>query len=342
MAKKTRFRIVILIFLVLAIAGGGGYWWRHRNIISTDNAYLGADIITISAEIDGRIESVAVDDNAPVQQGDILVRLDDAIWIARRDAAKAVLAAAESDILAQDSKIAAQLARIDQSHAEKSARTAMNSMARDEQQRTARLKREGYAPTAKLDTANSIVAQSSAEVLAAGALETLSEKELASLKQQRETLMAKRDQAKADLIRAETDLLHTVIRAPFDGYVGNRTAATGQWARAGMGLMRIVPAKESYLIANFKENQIGRLRPGDKAEIRLDAWPKDRIEGEVTAISPAAGSVYSLLPPENATGNFTRIVQRVPVRIRLPKDPEWVARYRPGLSARVDVTVSQK
>ena len=154
---------------------------------------------------------------------------------------------------------------------------------------------------------------------------------------QMEKLQRELAQAQATLDVAQNDLDNTVIKAPVDGVVGNKGVQTGQYVKVGTQLMAVVPLPQVYIVANFKETQLENMRPGQPVEISIDAYPNHKLIGTVESFAPASGAVFSLLPPENATGNFTKVVQRVPIRIAVPKENALAGLLRPGLSVEVSV-----
>ncbi len=333
-------KIILASFVgLLAIASlyAGGRWAMHgRFLQETDNAYVKADAVTISAKLANRVARVAVGENAYVRAGDPLVYLDDADYVAARKQAEAEVAARRAAFEAIRQQIALSDANIaDAAAAVKSAEATLTLQQLD-RKRTVELTDQNIAARHTLDQANAGVKNWSGKLESAAA-------SLNAAKAAAQITLAQTDEAKAALEKAlalaETARLHeqnTVIRAPRDGVVGNLAAREGQFVTPGQRLMSLVPQQDLYVIANFKETQIRRIKPGARVKLELDAYPGEEVIGEVENFSPASGSEFSLLPPENATGNFVKIVQRIPVRIRIVEVPEGVT-ILPGLSVTASV-----
>ena len=318
--KKYILRGLIGIFAIAALGLGVEWyvWGRYR--VTTDDAFIGADFSILTARVAGTVQSVELPENAAVNQGDILVKLDDADFRLSLDAANqrletqgAAIARIHEQELAQQANIAA----------------AQAELVRDEAAftRASTLNKSDFASTRALDDARAARdgAKAALEAAKAG---------LNVLKAQAREAQAQLKQLQTAQEMAARDLSFTQIAAPFDGVIGNRTVEAGQYVQPGTRLLALVPLKAVYVDANFKETQIAKIKPGQKATIAVDAFGMD-LEGEVASIAPASGAIFSMLPPENATGNFTKIVQRVPVRIRIT-DAKGLS-LRPGLSVIVTV-----
>ncbi len=340
---RSRLLRLLLLFLVgmLTICSGAEFawhWWSvGRFLEATNDAYVHSDISTVSAKVEGYIREVVVQDNDPVRRGDIIAVIDDRDFSERVVQALSRLQAQRAVVAGINARIARQEAVIEQAGAALEGVEAVQRKARAELVRYQALARQDIVSRQKLEAAQAEAAQAEAAVQKARAVLTGERRSIAPLE-------AERDQGEAVLAEAEAahelsriDLANTVVRAPIDGVVGNRAAQVGQLARPGVALLAIVPARNVYVIANFKETQIARMRPGQTAEIEADAWPGRRIEGKVQSFAPATGSLFSLLPPENAAGNFTKVVQRLPTKIAVPVGDPSIALLRPGLSVTVSV-----
>ena len=322
---------------VLALLGGawaGWNWWADwRFLQSTDDAYVLADIASISAKVQGYVRTLPVENNQPVKAGDVLAVLDDADYLARVDQAAAAVEAQQAALVSNDARLVAERAVIERNRAGVVYSEADLHRAVLELERTRTLTAETWATRQRLEVATADRAKAEAALAGARAAVASESDQLAVLESQRHEIEAALKQAQAQLALARDDLAHTVIRAPLDGVVGNRTAQIGVLAKPGMQLMAVVPLGSIYVDANFKETQLRNMKVGQVARVAVDAFPDLDLVGRVGSIAPASGSRFSLLPPENATGNFTKIVQRVPVRILLPSAPG----LRPGLSVAVTV-----
>lgn len=333
-------RAILSVVLLVAVAGGGflGYrWWTEgRFVESTDNAYVHADITVVSPRVAGYVRDVRAVDNASVRAGDVLMTIDDRDFAARVREAEAALAAQRAAVATAESQRALQEPTIARAAAALTSADAEKRRADSELARTRSLARDDYASRQRLDTAQADQAKADAGVAQAQATLEAERSRTAVLDAQVAQARAAVDQAAAVLATARIDLENTVVRAPVDGIVGNRAVQTGQYVRPGQQALSVVPLDRVYVVANFKETQIRGLKPGQTAEIEVDAYGT-RVTGTIESLSPASGAQFSLLPPENATGNFTKVVQRVPVRVAVPADGPLAGRMRPGLSVVVSV-----
>ncbi|HWD57709.1 MAG TPA: HlyD family secretion protein [Stellaceae bacterium] len=333
-------RLIVLVVVLVAVAGvfGGWQWWHvWRFQQSTDDAYVQSDISLISPKIEGYIKEVRVDDNQHVKAGDVLFVIDDSDFAAKVAAAQAAVAAAIASVATFETRHDHQLAMINQAAAMVDSANAELNRADLDQKRYVALVTSEVATKQRFETAAADATKASANLLRAKAALEAEKQQLAVLDAQKREEQAKREQARAAQRLAQNDLDNTVIRAPVDGVVGNRAGQVGQYVKAGTQLMSLVPLPRVYITANFKETQLTLMRPGQVAQVSVDAYPDQVIEGRVESFAPASGAEFSLLPPDNATGNFTKIVQRVPVRIALPSDGPLAALLRPGLSVVVNV-----
>lgn len=328
---------VVVGLLAVSAAGAGAYWWLEmRHIESTDDAYLHSNITPVASKIAGYVATVAVTDNQTVQSGDILARIEDTELRAKAEEARAAVEARRSALGNLDSRTAWQKTVIAQVEAEAGAAGAELERARRELDRLKPLAERDYASRQRLDTAQADMSKAEAGIARARARIATERAQLIVLDSERQQANALLRQAEAALKVAVTALDDTVIRAPLNGVVGNRSVQVGQYVRPGLQLMAIVPLQDVWVEANFKETQLARMRRGQAVEVRLDAYPGLVLEGHIDSLAPASGAKFSLLPPENATGNFTKVVQRVPVKITLPAEAAQVP-LRPGLSAVVAI-----
>ncbi|MCJ8055585.1 HlyD family secretion protein [Shinella curvata] len=334
-----RFMLPVVGLALLSAAGWYGYqWWTHgRFMISTDDAYIEGDIASISPKVSGYVAAVNVVANQAVKAGDPLVTLDDGDYVLAREQAEAQIATQKLALHRIDAQIDGAKASLAQAEAQKTAYQAALSGAQVAERRAKELAAKEVGTTASLDSATVALDQAKANLVGADANIVSAKASIAVLQAQRaesdsgiRTLELARD-------KAVRDLGFTVLKAPYDGVVGNISVQVGDLVSAGGRLAALVPVKDLYIEANFKETQIAHLVPGSKVHLHVDAYEDDDILGTVESIAPASGSVFSLLPAENATGNFTKVTQRVPVRIALPKDVLDTGKLRAGLSVVVDV-----
>ena len=340
-APKKR-RSFVLPVVVLALLGGAGWygydWWTNgRFLVSTDDAYIEGDIATISPKVTGYVAKVNVVANQEVKAGEVLATLDNGDYQNALDQANAQIETEQLSLSRIDAQIEGAKASLVQAQAQKTALEATVRGAEIKQKRQSDLQAKSVGTAADLDTANIALDQAKANLVGGDANIKSAEANITILEAQRKeaegsvrTLELQRD-------KAARDLSFTVLKAPYDGVVGNRSVQEGDLVSPGQRLMALVPTRQLYIDANFKETQIQHLVPGSKVNVHVDAYDDHAIVGTVESISPASGSVFSLLPPENATGNFTKIIQRVPVRIALPQDALDTGRLRAGLSVVVDV-----
>ncbi len=335
--KRGGRRRLILLAAVIVIVGGGavyGYdWWANgRFMVSTDDAYVGADTAVIAPKIAGYVNSVPVANNVRVTAGTPLLLIDDADYRVALQQAEAQVAAQQATIERIGQQIAAGTAQVNQAAAELASAQALATNARTTSDRATALAGKAVGTEKAADDATAALLQANAGVDASRAGVNTAEANAAVLVAQKTEAERVLDQYKLLVAKAQLDLDHTIVRAPFDGVVGNRAAEQGEYVQPGERLMALVPLQDVYIDANFKETQLGDLRPGQTAKISVDAYPDRDIEGTVLSVAPASGSVFSLLPPDNATGNFTKVVQRVPVRIRVPADVAAEDLIKPGMS----------
>jgi membrane fusion protein (multidrug efflux system) len=331
--------LLLLLPLVLAAGVYGGWnWWRvWRFEQSTDDAYIQSDTTIISPTIEGTLKEVRVADNQRVAAGQVLFVIDDEDEINRLRRAEAVVEAEVATLATFDSRVTLQKTIIEQAVAAQAMAETDAARTQTDLTRYTALLSSAVASRQQFDTAEADAHKATAGVARARAALAAEQNQLAVYEAQKTEQKARRAQARAALALARTQLEDTIIRAPVAGVVGNRAGQVGQYVKPGMQLLSLVPLPNVYVTANFKETQLTRMRPGQRVEISVDAYPDHAIVGHIESFAPASGAQFSLLPPDNATGNFTKIVQRVPVRIELPADGPLAALLRPGLSVTVTV-----
>lgn len=345
--KARRPAAIGAIALCLLAAGGAGirWWTAGRFMVSTDNAYVRADIATISPRVTGYIVNVGVRDNQRVAKGDVLATLDDRDYRMRVARAEGAVAAAKAALDAQYAAIAnldaqgeRQRSVIAATTADVQARQADHRQATLEYRRERALEHQQASDARHLEAADASATRTEAAVQAARATAEASRAYAKVLATERQRSAAALDEARGALLQAEAglalanlDLEHTVIRAPMGGTIGQRAARVGAYVGPGSPLMAIVP-NEVYVIANYKEVQLGGVAPGQRVEVEVDALGGGVLKGRVESFAPASGAQFALLPPDNATGNFTKIVQRIPVRIAVDADQPTLSSLRPGMS----------
>jgi membrane fusion protein, multidrug efflux system len=336
----VRSKVWIAVALRVLAAGGvgGWYWWevlRFRQ--STDDAYIQSDVTVISPKVEGYIKKVKVADNQAVAEGAILFVIDDRDFKAKVAQAEAAVATAEATIGTYESRLKLQQAMIEQAAAMLKSAEADLARAEQDYKRYSTLMTSDFASRQRFEQAQADARKADATVAKNRAAFAAEQSQLAVLQAQQREDEARVQQARANLRLAQNDLDNTVIRAPISGIAGNRAGQVGQYVKPGTQLLSLVPLPQVYVTANFKETQLTRMRPGQLAEVSIDAYPDAPLQGHIESFAPASGAQFSLLPPDNATGNFTKIVQRVPVRIALPASGPLAGLLRPGLSVTVTV-----
>ena len=331
--------IVAVGSCVLVIAGYFAYsWWTvGRFMISTDDAYVGARAATLSPKIPGYILSVHVTDNATVKAGDLLAEIDRGDYELAVTAARDQCDTQRAVIVRIGKQLIAQNSAVDQARAQAQSAKAASVKAAVDLKRQQDLAERKINSVAALDQAVATNDQAKAAVAAAEASIASAIANVGVLEAQQGEAASLLKQYETALEKALRDLSFTEIRAPFDGVVGNRAIQVGDYVQPAQRLASLVPLQAVYIDANFKETQLSRIKSGQRVKVTVDAQPDTVIEGQVVSVAPASGSVFSLLPPDNATGNFTKVVQRVPVRIALPASTESQTILRSGMSVVVSV-----
>jgi membrane fusion protein (multidrug efflux system) len=335
--KKFNFRKLLMAGAAVAVLAGAAwygfdYWTVGRYLVSTDDAYVKADNTTVAPKVSGYLHEVLVGDNEHVRAGQVLARIDQRDFNVALDQARADVAAAHAAILSKQAQLGVQLAVIDAARATVDVDKAAVTFAAQENKRYTDLASTGFGSVQNAQQAQARNAGAEAAI----ARDTAN---LASAVKQVDLLKAEIVQTNAALARAqalqsqaELNLEYTSIVAPIDGVVGNRSLRVGQFVQAGTQLMSVVPAAGAYVVANFKETQLTDVRKGQAVEIAVDTFPGQIVHGHVDSIAPASGQEFALLPPDNATGNFTKVVQRIPVKIALELDEGSAVELRPGMS----------
>jgi membrane fusion protein (multidrug efflux system) len=332
---------VIGAVAALAVLGFGGNWLLNgRFEIKTDNAFVRADITRVTPKVQGYVTSVQVKDNQPVKAGDLLISLETADFQARVAEAKAALAQAEADAAQARARIAAQRDTLAEARAAREAADASADWAGSDARRMAELADKGWAAKARVEQLEAAERTAKAQLDQANASVTSQRSQLTSVEAGALSADAKVEAAKAKLLAAELDLGRTEIRAPVDGIVANKNVIEGQLLSPNQVALAIVTSSEAYVVANFKETQVAQMKPGQCVNLHLDAYPSLKVKGKVESLAPATGATFSLVPQDTATGNFTKIVQRVPVRIALDQEALSTGLLRSGLA--VVATVSTK
>jgi membrane fusion protein, multidrug efflux system len=323
--------IATLIFVVLALTRWDA-WTGNASVQTTNDAYVRAQTTRLSSRVAGEVLTVAVDDFQHVKAGELLIQIDPADYEAQVAQAEAAVAAAQATLDNLDNQVELQYATIAQAEAQRASAEARQVEAGQEQQRQESLTKTEAGTRQKLEQAIADYAKAQADVKASRAV-------IAAQRHQLEVLAGNKKQRHADLLGAQAMLAaarlrlgYTKIVAPFDGVIGERLVQPGDYVNIGSNLINVVPLPNVYIIANYKETQLTHVKPGQRVDITVDTFPHQTLRGRVERISPASGSQFALLPPDNATGNFTKVVQRIPVRIALDKDQPLLEKLLPGMS----------
>ncbi|WP_226575661.1 HlyD family secretion protein [Acuticoccus sediminis] len=339
--RRSRKRSILFVILAVAASAGGylGYdWWTvGRFELSTDDAYLAADMSILAAKVSGYVTSVEVTDNQAVRQGDVIARIDDVDYRLAVRAAQDRITVQKAAIERMGVQIDAARTSIDEADANVASAEAELTLTDAELDRKSKLMKTDYASRQSLDIARADHEKAVAALAASKAAKAAAEANVSVLEAERTEAEASLSSLQTALAQAERDLSFTVVRAPIDGVIGNKAVEVGELVQSGTRLAAVVPLASVYVDANFKETQLEDMEVGQTAEVTVDAFPGRVFEGQVESISPASGALFSLLPPENATGNFTKIVQRLPVRVALSHEVLDGGALRPGMSAVVTV-----
>ncbi|CAH1666299.1 HlyD family secretion protein [Hyphomicrobiales bacterium] len=336
-ARRRRLRPLLFAGVAIAaLAGAADFGWRYwttgRFTVATDNAYVKADSTTIAPKISGYIAAVLVGDNETVRAGQVLARVDDRDFKVGLAQAGAQVEAARANIATRKAALAAQFSVIDAARATLEADKADETFAEQNNDRYAQLAKSGYGSIQNAQLATSRIGIARAAVARDTAALASAVRQLDVIKAELAQAQAALDGAKAAQDQAALSLSYTALVAPVDRVVGNRSLRVGQYVQAGTQLMAVVPTGAAYIVANYKETQLTEVRAGQKVMIEVDTYPGQVFRGRVDSLSPASGQEFALLPPDNATGNFTKVVQRIPVTIVLDRQGPLPVVLRPGMS----------
>ncbi len=330
-------------FAVFCLAAAGWLWvtdWRF--VETTNNAYVQGEITAIRPKVSGYVKDLYVTDNQQVRKGDPLLRIEDAEVRQQIAGVEADLKRYQAEMVALTQRKKLQELAIEQADAEVAIAQAEQDRAKAELARSQRLAKAGN--TSKQAHEINVAAHSQAigAVARAAAQLEAAKLEVSVLDAEEQKLTALIQKTRADLAILNIRLDDTFLKAPIDGVVGNRSVRAGQLVEPGRFLMAIVPLDKVWVDANFKETQLTHVEVGQEAEIRIDTFPNQPIKGVVASVAPASGAEFSILPPQNATGNFTKIVQRIPVKIAIDEDDPMIGRLRPGMSSVVSIDTKSK
>jgi len=331
----------LALLATVGVADFGRYWWTTgRFIESTDDAYVGGNVTVLAPHVAGFVAQILVTDNQYVKAGDLLVTLDDRDYRAKLARAQATVDREKATLANLHAQYEWQQSAISQAEANLASSNAAAVFAQQEATRYRALAATTYGSVQNDQKADAAARQAQANVAAAEANLAAARQKLAILNTQIAEAEAGVAQAEADLTTARLDVGYTEIRSPIDGYVGDRSAQVGAYVTTGTNLLSIVPAHGLWVDANFKEDQLAQMRAGQTVGIVADVLPGRSYTGHVVSLAPATGSVFAVIPPENATGNFTKIVQRVPVRIAIDEEGGGqLGVLRPGLSVTASVDI---
>jgi membrane fusion protein (multidrug efflux system) len=332
--------LAALLFIGLATLRWDA-WVGESDLQTTNDAYVRAETTRLASRVAGEVRTVAMKDFQRVKSGDLLIEIDPADYEAQVAQADAGVVGAKAALDNLDNQVELQYATIAQAEAQRVSALAREVEARQEQERQQSLTQTEAGTRQKLEQAVADYAKAQADVRASQAV-------IAAQRHQLEVLAGTKKQRTADLLGAQATLAaaklrlgYTKIVAPFDGVVGERQVQPGDYVNIGSSLINIVPLPNVYVIANYKETQLTRVKPGQPVEVTIDTFPDQTLRGQVERVSPASGSQFALLPPDNATGNFTKVVQRIPVRIVLDKGQPLLERLLPGMSAVTRIRVDE-
>jgi len=323
---------------VVLVAGGAAYYWASaRFMVSTDDAYVQADSTTVAARVSGYVSAVMIEDHQPVKAGQVLALIDERDFRAALDQARADVRADQAAVDDLQAQLAEQATLIARAHAGVAASQAALELANLNRVRYQKMAGIGFGSQQQSQEADAHAQERSADLAGDRAALSSARDQVQVLQAKLAQAQALRDRSQAVEHRAALELGYTTIVAPIDGVVAARTVRLGQYVQAGTQLTALVPLREVYIMANFKETQLTHVRAGERVRVRVDAFPNVALHACVDSIAPASGLEFSLLPPDNATGNFTKIVQRVPVKIRLDSNQPLNGQLRPGTSVETSI-----
>ena len=339
---RHRLRRLGLLGAALATLSGGAWashdWWTvGRYVETTDDAYVGGNVTAIAPHVSGFVAQILAADNERVRSGQVLVRLDPRDFQTALDHAAAVVAARTTEVEGLRARYTLQQSTIRQYEADRVAKAARATFTAQDAERYRNLAQTSAVSRQEAQQSSTLDQEARAAVSSSAAGLEAARQQLKVLEAQIAAARAAEAQARSDLQTARLDLGYTEIRAPIDGYVSNRAAQVGAYVKQGAYLVSVIPAAGLWVDANFKEDQLARIRPGQTATVRTDVLPHQPFHGRVLSVAHGTGAVFSVIPPENATGNFTKIVQRVPVRIAVDPQDAGLEVLRPGLSITASV-----
>ncbi|PIS99388.1 hemolysin D [Bradyrhizobium nitroreducens] len=340
MVRRAALVLALLAGTATVAYYGHDYWTNGRYLETTDDAYVKADSTIVAPKVSGYIAKVLVGDNEKVRAGQLLAKIDDRDFRAALEQARADVAAGEASVRNIDAQLELQQPIIEQSTADVAAADANLKFAQEERARYDDLMKSGSGTIQRAQQTDAALRASSAQLQHAKSGLVAAQRKVDVLTTQRAQAAAQLERARAVAQQAALNLSYTEITAPVDGTVGARALRVGQYVQAGTQLMAVVPLDAVYVVANFKETQLTHVRPGQPVELHVDSFRSKTLRGHVDSLSPASGLEFALLPPDNATGNFTKIVQRVPVKIVLD-DHSLIGLLRPGMSAVPTVDTKQ-
>lgn len=340
MVRRAALALAFLAGTAAIVHYGHDYWVNGRYLETTDDAYVKADSTIVAPKVSGYIAKVLVSDNEKVTAGHLLAKIDDRDFKAALDQARADVAAAEASVRNLDAQLELQQPIIEQSTADVAAADANLKFAQEERARYDDLMKSGSGTIQRAQQTDAALRASNAQLQHARSGLVAAQRKIDVLTTQRAQATAQLEHARAVAEQATLNLSYTEITAPVDGTVGARSLRVGQFVQAGTQLMAVVPLDAVYVVANFKETQLTHVRAGQPVELHVDSFRNQTLRGHVDSLSPASGLEFALLPPDNATGNFTKIVQRVPVKIVLD-DHSLTGLLRPGMSAAPTIDTKQ-
>ncbi|WP_397448437.1 HlyD family secretion protein [Pseudomonas sp. NA-150] len=336
---KRRLFVFFAIVLLIALAFFAQWYFKGRFYETTDNAYVQGEITRLSSQLGARVEEVLVQDNQHVEKGQLLIKLDAADFQMAVDRAKAMLATHEAERVQAQSKLTQQGSMIASAEAQVASTQATLGRTQIDLTRAETLRKPGFISEERVTTlsADSHIARS--QVTKAQADAQAQKQQVVALVAETKRLDAQIANARTDLAQAELNLQRSEIHAPISGTIGLRGARNGQYVQVGAYLLSVVPDEDIWVQANFKETQIGHMQPGQNAELTFDSFADTPINARVESLFAASGAQFSLLPPDNATGNFTKVVQRIPVKLTFAADNPLHGKIRPGMSVTVKVHI---
>jgi membrane fusion protein (multidrug efflux system) len=331
------------LFLLAGLRYYGQYYWTTgRYLVSTDDATVDADSVVISPKISGYLAEVAVEDNQPVHTGQVLARIDDRDFRTAVAGAQANVASAQAGIQHLQQQIDQQQLAVVAAQAAVATDQAALVFSRQQQGRYANLARIGAGTVQDSQQWQADISEKEAALTRDTAQVGVARKQIDVFGSALDQAIAMLAQQQTLLHQAELNLSYSTITAPLDGTVGNRTLRVGQYVQAGTELMEVVPLSAVYVTANFKETQLTDMQPGQPVTIAVDMFPDAVVHGVTNSIAPASGEQFALLPPDNATGNYTKIVQRLPVKITIDPHDSLLGRLRPGMSVEPTIDTHPK